>query len=69
MKKEIEEQENPSEFLEDIRVYFTKAPPDLEGETGKGETTDNSDKKDQDKAEVVKTNSAENDTVKYKRCC
>ena len=69
MKKDIEEQENPSEFLEDIRVYFTKVPPDLEGETGKGETTDNSDKKDQDKAEVVKTNSAENNTVKYKRCC
>ena len=35
----------------------------MEGETGKVETTDNSEKKDQDKAEVVKVNSAENDTV------
>ena len=43
--EEIKEQENPSEFLEDIQECFTKEPPDLEGETGKGETTDNSDKK------------------------
>ena len=47
-------------------MYFTKKPPDLEGETGKGETTDNNDKKDQDKIEVVKVNSAENDTVSTK---
>ena len=37
-----------------------------EGETGKGETTENSDKNDQDKVEVVKVNSAENDTVSRK---
>ena len=38
----------------------------MEGEIGKDETTDNSDKKDQDKAEVVKVNFAENDTVSTK---
>ena len=43
--EEIEEQENLSEFLECIQVYFTKELRDLEGETGKDETTDNSDKK------------------------
>ena len=43
--EEIEEQENHSEFLEAIQAYFTKEPPDLEGETGKGEPTDNNDKK------------------------
>ena len=61
-------EEEIEEFLEDIQVYFTKEPPDLEGETGKGETTDNSDKKDQDKAELglVKVNSAEKDTVSTK---
>ena len=37
--EEIEEQENPGEFLEDFQVYLTNEPPDLEGETGKGETT------------------------------
>ena len=49
IEEEIEEQENPSEFLDDIQVYFTKEPLALEGETGKDEATDNSDKKDQDK--------------------
>ena len=33
-------------------MYFTKEPPDLDGENGKDETTDNSDKRDEDKAEV-----------------
>ena len=47
-------------------MYFTKEPPDLEGETGKDETTDNSDKKDQDKAKVVKVNFSENETVSKK---
>ena len=66
IEEEIEEQDNPSEFLDDIQLYFTKEPPASEGETGKDETTDNTcDKKDQDKVEVhvVKVNSAENDTV------
>ena len=58
MEEEIEEL---GEFLEDIRVYFTKEPPDLEGETAKDEKTDNSERKDQDKAEVVKVN------VKYEK--
>ena len=66
IEEEIEERESPSEFLDDIQVYFTKEPPALEGETGKDETTDNSDKKDQHKAEVVKVNSAENDTISTK---
>ena len=66
IRSKTEEQENPSEFLEDIQVYFTKELPDLEAETGKGETTDNSDKKYQDKAEIVKINSAENHTVSTK---
>ena len=35
IEEEIEEQDNPSEFLDDIQVYFTKKPPALEGETGK----------------------------------
>ena len=47
-------------------MYFTKETPDLEGVTVKDETTDNSDKSDQDKAEVLKVNSAENDTVSTK---
>ena len=66
IEEEIEEQDNPCEFLDDIQVYFTKEPLALEGETCKDETTDNTcDKKDQDKVEVhvVKVNSAENDTV------
>ena len=49
IEEEIEKQEGPGEFLEDIQVYFTKKPPDLEGEAGNDEATDNSDRKDQDK--------------------
>ena len=44
--EEIEKQDNPNEFLDDIQVYFTKEPPALEGETGKYERTDSTcDKK------------------------
>ena len=69
IEEEIGEQDNPSECLDDIQVYFTKEPTALEGETGKDETTNNTcDKKDQDRVEVhvVKVNSAENDTVSTK---